>query len=88
MTSLYEINEKLSERDQRILLEMAKLLLKESLNEDDSWITVKEAAKLLRVSSPFVRRKIDEGVFRAQNIGERKTRVLRSDVDNLLQNKS
>ena len=88
MTSLYEINEKLSERDQRILLEMAKLLLKESLNEDDGWITVKEAAKLLGVSAPFVRRKIDEGVFRAQNIGERKTRVLRSDVDNLLQNKS
>ena len=88
MTSLYEINEKLSERDQRILLEMAKLLLKESLNEDDGWITVKEAAKLLGVSSPFVRRKIDEGVFRAKNIGERKTRVLRSDVDNLLQNKS
>ena len=88
MTSLYEINEKLSERDQRILLEMAKLLLKESLNEDDGWITVKEAAKLLGVSSRFVRRKIDEGVFRAKNIGERKTRVLRSDVDNLLQNKS
>ena len=88
MTSLYEINEKLSERDQRILLEMAKLLLKESLNEDDGWITVKEAAKLLGVSAPFVRRKIDEGVFRAKNIGERKTRVLRSDVDNLLQNKS
>ena len=88
MTSLYEINEKLSERDQRILLEMAKLLLKESLNEDDGWITVKEAAKLLGVSSPFIRRKIDEGVFRAQNIGERKTRVLRSDVDNMLKNKS
>ena len=88
MTSLYEINEKLSERDQRILLEMARLLLKESLNEDDGWITVKEAAKLLGVSAPFVRRKIDEGVFRAKNIGERKTRVLRSDVDNLLLNKS
>ena len=88
MTSLYEINEKLSERDQRILLEMARLLLKESLNEDDGWITVKEAAKLLGVSSPFIRRKIDEGVFRAQNIGERKTRVLRSDVDNMLKNKS
>ncbi len=86
MSSLQEINEKLSERDQHILLEIAKLLLKESQKEDSDWITVKEAAELLGVSSPFIYRKIDDGVFRSKNVGERKTKVLRADVDSLLNN--
>lgn len=84
MQSLQDAYEKLSKKDQHILLGVAMLLLKESQTTTPEWIPVREAAELLGVSGATLRKKIEEGVVRSQNVGERKTVVLRSDVLSLI----
>ena len=84
MLNLQNAYEKLSKKDQRILLGVATLLLKESRVEDPEWIPIREAAELLGVSGATLRKKIEEGVVRSRNVGERKTTVLRSDIFSLI----
>ncbi len=84
MQSLQDAYEKLSKKDQHILLGVATLLLKESKVEDPEWIPIREAAELLGISGATLRKKIEEGVVRSRNVGERKTTVLRSDILSLI----
>ena len=50
----------------------------------DQYLTVAEIAKTLRLNGQTVRNMIDRGELRAVRVGQRRVRVLRSDLDAFL----
>lgn len=55
--------------------------------QDKQILTVSEVAKLLRLSKATVYRIIKEGKLNAVKFSERNTRIYRSEIDNLLNQK-
>jgi excisionase family DNA binding protein len=47
------------------------------------YLTVKEAAQILNASNRFVYSLIQSGKLKADNLGERKTIIKRSEIDKL-----
>ncbi len=73
----------LGPENQRVIRKLIDVMLEENANA--VWIPVSEAASLLSVSAPTVYKKIEEGVIRSRNVGERKTVVLRADILSLIE---
>lgn len=69
---------KLSPEQQMFIGNVVVEMTKSNANSD--WVSVKSAAKMLDVSSMFIRRKIEEGVIRSKKMSERKTLVSVRDV--------
>lgn len=54
--------------------------------EKESLLTIKEAAKFLKVSEPTIWRFLKDGKLRRIKLGTKTTRVLKEDIEKLIHN--
>ncbi len=52
----------------------------------DDLLTVKEAAKMLKVSEPTIWRLLKEGKLRRVKLGTKTTRIIKTDIEKLIEN--
>jgi excisionase family DNA binding protein len=57
---------------------------KKAVTSDDQYVTVKEAADILKCSEKTIRNYYGDGRLKYKKIGQRKVLILRSSVDALL----